>query len=116
MEKNPINCLATADTGFNEEMSARAARSIGHVRSTFHAIEAATSEDIPPSNEPPPPPTNIFANNTIDTPLLLNHLSSIHSQALSWGQFRKTLLNSLDFCRTDGSLGTQRAHWRDVNL
>lgn len=70
----------STDTGFNEEMSARAARSIGHVRSTFHAIEAAASDDTPPSNAPPKPPTNIFANNTtIDTPLLLNHLSSIHS-------------------------------------
>ncbi|KAI6207812.1 hypothetical protein M3Y96_00048500 [Aphelenchoides besseyi] len=82
----------TGDTGFNEEMSARAARSIGHVRSTFQKLETA---EEPPGLPPPPPPIlspisspGSPLNNAIDAPLL-NHLTSIHAQALSWGRLAR---------------------------
>jgi hypothetical protein len=34
-------------------------------------------------------------NNNLDTPLLLNHLSSIHASAMSWGELNKHYLNMI---------------------
>lgn len=72
-------------------MSARAARSIGHVRSNFRALE--TTDDTPPPVAPPPPPLPNSdpaspTMNLLDAPLL-NHLSSIHAHALAWGRLAR---------------------------
>lgn len=79
-------------------MSAQVARSIGHVRHGFQQgahVSSTGSIDLPPPMPPPPlpPPSDSGSqtpvNNNVDTPLLLNHLTSIHSQALAWGRMAR---------------------------
>ncbi|CAD5210042.1 unnamed protein product [Bursaphelenchus xylophilus] len=77
------------DTGFGDEMSAQAARSIGHVRADF---QMKGQSDTPPLEPPPLPPSGSASpvnNNLSDNPILLNHLTSIHSQALAWGRMAR---------------------------
>lgn len=59
-------------------MSAKAARSIGHVRADFQNL---AGPDAPPAAPPPPVPDLLLNNNVNESPLL-NRLSTIHSQAL----------------------------------